>query len=192
MLRLSALTFGGLFILFLAFGGELSSDEQAELQALRAQRTSIVTLVSDAFIDTSKREPTYVATLAQIAPSKLNQKNIALTQNASFNPANSDMNASIVSTTTVADPAKLAALMARQTHNAGLAASDDMVLRSVTANRVNVRSGPSTSNPVLGQVERADVVRVISDPNSAWVKIVIEGDGVEGYMSSRFLTPLSE
>jgi uncharacterized protein YgiM (DUF1202 family) len=192
MLRLSALTFGGLFILFLAFGGELSSDEQAELEVLRAQRTSIVTVMSDAFTDTSKREPTYVATLAQLAPSKSSQKNVTLAQNASFNPADANPTPDFVSTTTVANPAKLAALMARPNNDTGPTTSNDMVLRSVTATRVNVRSGPSTSNSVLGQVERADVVRVVSDPDSAWVKIVIEGDGIEGYMSSRFLTPLAE
>ncbi|MBU2937378.1 MULTISPECIES: SH3 domain-containing protein [Pacificibacter] len=192
MLRLSALTLAGLLTIFLAFGGELSSDEQTELETLRAQRTSIVTVMSEAFTDTSKREPTYVATLAQIAPRKSSQKNIAHVQNASFDPAQANATPDIVSTTTVANPAKLAALMARKTNNVGKSTSNEMILRSVTANRVNVRSGPTTSNPVLGQVERADVVRVISDPNSAWVKIIIEGDGIEGYMSSRFLTPLTE
>ncbi|MEM5476244.1 SH3 domain-containing protein [Pacificibacter sp. AS14] len=192
MLRLSALTVGGLFVLFLAFGGDLSSDEQAELATLRAQRTSIVTLMSEAFTDTSKRKTTYVATLDQVDPIKPNQQSVAFAQNASFIPENADGNSTIVSTTTVADPSKLVALMARQTNGDAQVTSDDMLLRSVTANRVNVRSGPSTSNPVLGQVEYSDVVRVISDPDSSWVKIVIEGDGVEGYMSSRFLTPLAE
>lgn len=192
MLRLSALTLSGLLIVFLAFGGELSSDEQTKLETLRAQRTSIVTVMSEAFTDTSKREPTYVATLAQITPSESSQRNIARVQNASFNPAQANATTDIVSTTTVANPAKLAALMARETNGLEKTTSNEMILRSVTASRVNVRSGPTTSNPVLGQVERADVVRVISDPNSAWVKIVIEGDGIEGYMSSRFLTPLTE
>lgn len=192
MLRLSALTFGGLFILFLAFGGELTSDEKAELDALRAERTSIVTLMSDAFTDTSKRAPTYVATLAQIDPNQPRQQDTDLVQMASYDPTQMPANANIVSTTTVADPAKLAALMAGKANEAAQDRANDMVLRSVTANRVNVRSGPSTSNPVLGQVLHADVVRVVSDPTQAWVKIVIEGDGIEGYMSSRFLTPLTE
>lgn len=190
MLRLSALTLGGLILSFLAFGGELSPSEKAELDSLRAERTSIVTVMSDAFTDTSKRAPTYVATLAQLDSGNKNLTDASFVQLANYTPEHSGPKPQIASTTTVADPAKLAALMAPAAHqNASL---HDMVLRTVTANRVNVRSGPSTSNAVLGQVVRSDIVRVTSNPNDDWVKIVIEGDGIEGYMSSRFLTDIQE
>lgn len=192
MLRLSMLTIVGLFISFLAFGRELSPDEKAELDSLRSQRTPIVTLMSDAFADTSHRAPTYVATLAQIEPHKTPQHGTPSVQLANYTPEQNGAKTNIVSTTTVADPAKLAALMGSQTGRAPHAASGDMILRAVSANRVNVRSGPSTSNPVLGQVTRADIVRVVSNPANDWVEIVIEGDGIQGFMSSRFLSPVAE
>lgn len=66
------------------------------------------------------------------------------------------------------------------------------ILRQVTAKRVNVRSGPSTDFEVLDQVVRGEITMVISDPNSEWVKIRIEGDGVEGYLASRFLAEVTE
>lgn len=71
-------------------------------------------------------------------------------------------------------------------------AEPDMILRTVTGRRVNVRQGPSTSYDVVGQVIEAEIVRVVSDPQQDWVKILVEGDGVEGYMSTRFLAELPE
>ncbi|SEK89174.1 SH3 domain-containing protein [Pacificibacter marinus] len=187
MLRLSALTLAGLIIAFLIYGGELSPAEKAELDALRAQRTSIVAMVSDSFSDTSKRPSTYVPTLAHLDLKPVQAPKTGLVQLASYTPAQATPQ--LVATTTVANPAKLAALVDTQEK---ARKSKNMVLRSVTATRVNVRSGPSTSNSVLGQVIRADIVRVVSDPSDAWVKIVVEGDGIEGYMSSRFLTRVPE
>ena len=58
----------------------------------------------------------------------------------------------------------------------------------ISAKRVNVRAGPSTANSVIGSVEFADAVQILSDPTEDWVKIRVEGDGVEGFMASRFLT----
>ena len=58
----------------------------------------------------------------------------------------------------------------------------------VSASRVNGRGGPSTANAVVGSVEFADAVQVLTDPSQDWVKIRVEGDGVEGFMASRFLT----
>lgn len=71
-------------------------------------------------------------------------------------------------------------------------AEPDMILRTVTGRRVNVRQGPSTSYDVVGQVIEAEIVRVVSDPQQDWVKILVEGDGVEGYMSTHFLAELPE
>jgi uncharacterized protein YgiM (DUF1202 family) len=191
MLRLSALTLGGLILSFLIFGGELSPAEKAELESLRAQRTSIVTMMSDAFTDTSQRTPTYVARLAQFDSGDKDLTNTSVVQLANYTPEPSGPKPQIVSTT-VADPAKLAALMAPAAHQNANTGLDDMILRTVTATRVNVRSGPSTSNAVLGQVVRSDIVRVMSNPDDEWVKIIIEGDGIEGYMSARFLTDAQE
>ena len=57
----------------------------------------------------------------------------------------------------------------------------------VTGERVNVRQGPTTSAAVVDQVVFAEAVEVLTEPENGWVLIRIEGDGVEGYMASRFL-----
>jgi len=62
-------------------------------------------------------------------------------------------------------------------------------VRYVTAQSVNVREGPSTGHPVLGRVIFAEAVQILSDPTKDWVLIRIEGDGIEGFMASRFLHP---
>ena len=58
----------------------------------------------------------------------------------------------------------------------------------VTGSRVNVRSGPSTNNEVMGKVLYGDAAEIISDPDADWVQIRIEGAGVEGYVMKRFMT----
>lgn len=60
-------------------------------------------------------------------------------------------------------------------------------IRYVTGKRVNVRQGPSTDTSILEQVLFAEAVQVLTDPVEGWVLIRIEGDGVEGYIASRFL-----
>ena len=60
-------------------------------------------------------------------------------------------------------------------------------IRFVSSNRVNVRAGPSTQFEVVDQVLFADAVEIIGEPTGEWVHIRIQGDGVDGYMASRFL-----
>ncbi len=64
----------------------------------------------------------------------------------------------------------------------------ERIIWFVTGSRVNVREGPSTDYIVLGKVLYGDAAEIISDPNDEWVKIRIEGDGVEGYIAKRFMT----
>jgi hypothetical protein len=33
-----------------------------------------------------------------------------------------------------------------------------------------------------------EAAEIVSDPNQEWVKIRIEGDGVEGYIAKRFMS----
>lgn len=62
-------------------------------------------------------------------------------------------------------------------------------LFTVATNRLNVRSGPSTSNGIVDRLARGEEVLVTSDPGAAWVRIRIEGDGVEGWVSRSLLRP---
>ncbi len=54
----------------------------------------------------------------------------------------------------------------------------------VTATSLNVRSGPSTSNSVIGSLKQNDKVEVISESNG-WSKVKFSGK--EGYVSSAYL-----
>jgi len=63
----------------------------------------------------------------------------------------------------------------------------ERIIWYVTGSRVNVREGPSTDYAILGKVIYGDAAEVISDPNAEWVKIRIEGDGVEGFIVKRFM-----
>lgn len=76
-------------------------------------------------------------------------------------------------------------------------AGDD--IRRVLATAINVRSGPSASDPVVGRLTKGEEVLVVADSgsdggsdggpggDSGWLHIRIEGDGVEGYVAARLL-----
>ncbi|MBD3785833.1 MAG: SH3 domain-containing protein [Sphingomonadales bacterium] len=59
----------------------------------------------------------------------------------------------------------------------------------IDTNRANIRSGPSTTNPVVERLSRGEEVLVISDASAAWVQIRIEGDGIEGWVARSLLRP---
>ncbi len=64
----------------------------------------------------------------------------------------------------------------------------ERIIWFVTGSRVNVRGGPSTNYQVLGKVTYGEAAEIVSDPDADWVKIRIEGDGVEGFIMKRFMT----
>lgn len=61
-------------------------------------------------------------------------------------------------------------------------------LRSVDVDALNVRAGPSTGNEVVGRLTRFEIVTVVSETDDGWAQVLIEGDGLEGWVASRFLT----
>ena len=60
-------------------------------------------------------------------------------------------------------------------------------LQYVTANTVNVRTGPSADTESLTKLDRGKAVMVLPSDTPGWSMIRIEGDGLEGYIASRFL-----
>ncbi len=58
----------------------------------------------------------------------------------------------------------------------------------VSGSSVNVRSGPSAETEALTRLSRGEAVLAMPSDTPGWSMIRIEGDGVEGYIASRFLT----
>lgn len=59
----------------------------------------------------------------------------------------------------------------------------------VTAKTVNVREAPTTDSSVMGKLTQGEAVSVSFDEGSEWAHVRIEGDGLEGYVALRFLSP---
>ena len=60
---------------------------------------------------------------------------------------------------------------------------------TVNVRAVNVREGPSTSYAVIGKLSRGEAATVVWEEENGWARILIEGDGIEGYVSMDFLIP---
>jgi uncharacterized protein YgiM (DUF1202 family) len=58
----------------------------------------------------------------------------------------------------------------------------------VTARSVNVRAGPSTDTEVVGKLASGEATLVVQAVDEDWARIVIQGDGVEGFVAIRYLS----
>lgn len=58
----------------------------------------------------------------------------------------------------------------------------------VTARSVNVRQGPSTDAAVLDTLVRGEAITVMWQEGDDWARILIEGDGMKGFVATRFLS----
>ena len=58
----------------------------------------------------------------------------------------------------------------------------------VTATSVNVREQPGTNFAVLDKLAQGEAVTVVSTDDTGWAHIRIEGDGIEGFVSTDFLS----
>lgn len=75
----------------------------------------------------------------------------------------------------------------------GQTLSENGLLRQVwrvDARAVNLRLGPSTKHDVADKLDIGQAVLVLGPPNEGWVQVVTEGDGIEGWVAARFLSPL--
>lgn len=59
----------------------------------------------------------------------------------------------------------------------------------VVANSVNVRAEPSTDGEVLGKLASGEAALLVQAVDDEWARIVIQGDGVEGFVALRYLSP---
>ncbi len=59
----------------------------------------------------------------------------------------------------------------------------------VVANSVNVRAEPSTEGEVLGKLGTGEAALLVQAVDDEWARIVIQGDGLEGFVALRYLSP---
>lgn len=67
------------------------------------------------------------------------------------------------------------------------AAENRLPLWTVTANAVNLRAGPSTANPVVGQASRGARAEVLEQTDNGWYRIRMSDSGLDAYIFGRFL-----
>ena len=66
--------------------------------------------------------------------------------------------------------------------------ADDEIVLYVTGRRVNLRAGPSTTNPVVGSVARGDEVRLVDFEANGWAQIRVSGLDQPVFISGDFLS----
>jgi hypothetical protein len=59
----------------------------------------------------------------------------------------------------------------------------------VNASSVNVRAAPSTEAEILGRLADGEAALMVMAVDAEWARIVIQGDGMEGYVALRYLSP---
>lgn len=69
-----------------------------------------------------------------------------------------------------------------------VAAGGEGTIWYVNANSVNVRAEPSTQAQVVGKLASGEATLVVQAVNGDWARIVIQGDGVEGFVAMRYLS----
>ncbi len=60
-------------------------------------------------------------------------------------------------------------------------------IRRVQVAGANVRGGPSTGYEVIGRVTQGEEVEVVEEGGNGWVRIRIQGDGIDGWVAERLL-----
>lgn len=69
-----------------------------------------------------------------------------------------------------------------------VSASGDGTIWYVNASSVNVRAEPSTDAEVLGKLGSGEAALMVASVDGEWARIVIQGDGMEGYVALRYLS----
>ena len=200
MLRLTFLLCSGLFLVMLLGGrdfgqlrpGLVQADLDAQAAVLTAAVPAVetVTLMSEVAVEAPVvQEPVLVPrVVASVAPAPAAPMPIAPVAVAG----------AVTSTAVVVPPANTAFTLATYADVPVVAdltvaaeapeASGEGEIWYVAGNSLNVRSGPSTNDAVVGKLTRGEATLVVWREGEDWARIRIEGDGIEGYVAMRFLS----
>lgn len=138
-----------------------------------------------------EEEPATATQVAADAPAPAAPKDVNL---ASFVPLSPPVPQPAVQRSTptpepvVEAPVAVAVPEAEVQQVALLPEPEPMPILFVNSNAINVRQGPSTNYAVVGRLTRNEAVLAVEPVENGWVRIRIEGDGVEGFVAARLLT----
>ncbi|MBO9635209.1 MAG: SH3 domain-containing protein [Chitinophagaceae bacterium] len=60
---------------------------------------------------------------------------------------------------------------------------------TTTSSNLNIRKGPGTDQPIVGKAAHHEVVTLVNQSDGGWWQIKTD-NGVEGYASAQYLTPI--
>ncbi len=143
--------------------------------------------------ETAVRTTVTPAALVQTAPASTNEAQEPI-EIAALEPAATELTLaslddggfSISNPLTVFDPAQE---KAKRVAAEGTDAEPREDLRSVTGNRVNMRTGPGTTYNVIAKLDQGALVNVLEDPGDGWVKLKPMDGGPVGWMTASLVTP---
>jgi uncharacterized protein YgiM (DUF1202 family) len=182
MIRLTLFLCAGLFLLMLVGGqdrGQLRPGlAAAGALALRTPdpegEAPTATAVTNAVTETLVEEPTSAVVEAEIAPAQAPVA-VAVAEPLSEEPLLEEA------------PVFTLSSYAENAPPAVQPEAAEVEVRYITGRSVNVRQGPGTENAVLAKLTRGEAVTVVWADDTGWSRIRIEGDGLEGYVSSELL-----
>lgn len=185
MLRMTFLLCSSLFLVMLLGGrdfGQLRPGlAQAQLEAKAAPVTAAAPVV-----ETVALAPE--AVLTPIAPVAVLAAPVVIAEVAPAPvPVLAEPDNTVFTLSNYADPVPAAGVQAAPEQAAPEQAAEGEIWY-VAGNSLNVRAGPSTDDAIVGKLLRGEAMLMVARDGGDWARIRIEGDGMEGYVATRFLS----
>jgi Bacterial SH3 domain len=186
MLRLTFVLCSGLFLALLIGGrdfGQLRPGlAQAEAEAKATPVTAEVPVVETVALVSDAPAAAPVVVAAVVAEPVVDAVPVSAVAQAVPEPVQTEPENNVFTLSSYADPVPESAPIAAEQPAEG-------EVWYVAGNSLNVRSGPSTDDDVVGKLARGEATLVVWREGEDWARIRIEGDGIEGYVAMRFLSP---